>query len=103
MYMEQDELLKLLDVEPQGCIVIDVRDDDNAGGQIKGAHHCPDSTFDAASVSALLTGAAPLRGRLEACGGGWIQIERAAAAPGAERWRRPLDPAVLAHAVGAGL
>lgn len=56
LYIAQDELAALLDRGDGRTLVVDVRDDDNGGGAIVGAVHCPDSSFDVAAVAQLAAG-----------------------------------------------
>ena len=56
VYMEQSELVSLMRDERTRCatLVVDVRDDDRAGGHVAGSLHAADSTFDAAAVHAAV-------------------------------------------------
>jgi 8-oxo-dGTP pyrophosphatase MutT (NUDIX family) len=56
LYIEQDELAALLDRGDGRTLVVDLRDDDNGGGAIVGAVHCPDSSFDVTLVAQLAAG-----------------------------------------------
>lgn len=56
LYIEQDHLCQLVDRDDGKTLIIDVRDDDNRGGAIIGAVHCPDSSFDVAAVAELAAG-----------------------------------------------
>jgi len=51
LYISQDALVGLMN--EGGVLICDTRDDDNAGGHITGAVHCPDSSFDATAVAHL--------------------------------------------------
>ena len=53
MYISRDEFLQRVDAR-EDPLVIDVRDDDAAGGQIRLAVNLPDGTFNSASVVAVL-------------------------------------------------
>ena len=49
MYITQAELAALMrGSSAEALLVIDVRDDDNGGGSIRGAVHCPEGSFCAA-------------------------------------------------------
>ena len=51
LYISQEALIELMN---EGRVLIcDTRDDDNLGGQISGAVHCPDSSFDSEAVACL--------------------------------------------------
>ena len=58
MYMEQGELVGLLrdDSTRSTTLVVDVRDDDRAGGHVAGSLHAADGGFDAAAVYAAVSG-----------------------------------------------
>lgn len=54
MYITQAELAALMrGSSAEALLVIDVRDDDNGGGSIRGAVHCPDGSFCAADAVQL--------------------------------------------------
>ena len=44
MYIDQGTLIQWMQEHPS-LLIVDVRDDDAVGGNIKGSMHCPDSTF----------------------------------------------------------
>jgi len=45
LFIDQDDLVDMMDNDPSRTLVVDVRDDDNGGGQVKGALHVPDGSF----------------------------------------------------------
>jgi len=55
MYIEREELRDILDKNEKSVLVVDVRDDDNKGGNIRGAIHVPDASFKASSVCKIMS------------------------------------------------
>uniref|UniRef100_A0A7S4ILB6 Rhodanese domain-containing protein n=1 Tax=Odontella aurita TaxID=265563 RepID=A0A7S4ILB6_9STRA len=54
MYITQDELLAARAARPEAVVVVDCRDEDGAGGRIRGAVRLPDSAFASDFESRLL-------------------------------------------------